>query len=624
MSSISKPMSQKELEDKTIAKLLPYQVPHLLQMHECLKIRNRVVDASDTGTGKTYAAVAVCKMLKLKPFVICPKSVISSWKNVCKYFDIQIFGISNYEMLRNGNYYTDTYESVKCPYMDKDVKRISKEGKKLMKQKIKIMDKMRASESHVERYTLEKKLEDIISKISIEEEKCLTKNDAVKNKLEKVYTYHFYLPPDTLVIVDEAHRCKNKESQSSQIMIALHKNNVKIMLLSATLTDKIDCFKPFGILFGFYSTVDDYRLWMKSKVKELEKTNIKFEKDVKDEEDDEKVIDNKMKLKVIHNNIFPQFGSRMKICELGDMFPKNNITATPYYLDNHEEIDKIYNDINDCIEKLKKKEDDAQCILAVLLRARQRIEMLKIPIMLELVEEGFDNKYSVVIFVNFLETMEYLVKYFRETLKYDKISLVLGGQGIQERDQNIADFQDNTNKIMIAMIQAGNVGISLHDIHGGHPRMSVISPSWSGQDTKQALGRIHRAGSKSPAIQKLVYVADTYEEQVAGLVHEKIRNIGAINDGNFVVKDIKTEQFEEIEKYEKEHAYDKKTDNNKVKEKVEKKVEPKVKKEKNNNGSDSDKNSDDSDDDIIIINKKEKKKNYVKVNKADKKKIFDK
>ena len=82
-------------------KLLPYQVPHLLQLYECLTIKKRVVDASDTGTGKTYTAIGVAKMLKCRPFIICPKSVISNWIQVCKYFDCEILGIANYEMLKN-------------------------------------------------------------------------------------------------------------------------------------------------------------------------------------------------------------------------------------------------------------------------------------------------------------------------------------------------------------------------------------------------------------------------------------------------------------------------------------------------------------------------------------------
>ena len=53
------------------------------------------------------------------------------------------------------------------------------------------------------------------------------------------------------------------------------------------------------------------------------------------------------------------------------------------------------------------------------------------------------------------------------------------------------------------MTQAGGTGLSLHDVNGEHPRVSLISPSFSAIDLKQALGRIHRAGAKSPAVQKL-------------------------------------------------------------------------------------------------------------------------
>ena len=48
-----------------ITKLLQYQVAHTLQLIECLKLKNRVLDASDTGTGKTYTSIAVASILKL-------------------------------------------------------------------------------------------------------------------------------------------------------------------------------------------------------------------------------------------------------------------------------------------------------------------------------------------------------------------------------------------------------------------------------------------------------------------------------------------------------------------------------------------------------------------------------
>jgi hypothetical protein len=101
--------------------------------------------------------------------------------------------------------------------------------------------------------------------------------------------------------------------------------------------------------------------------------------------------------------------------------------------------------------------------------------------------------------------------------------------------------------MIVAIIQAGGVGVSLHDIHGGHPRMSIISPTWSGQDMVQALGRIHRAGSKTPAMQRIVYCAKTYEEQICSTIQEKIRNINAINDGDLVLKSMVAEDLKIIE-----------------------------------------------------------------------------
>ena len=66
-------------------KLLNYQVEHVERLAYSLTSYNRVLDASDTGTGKTYTSVAVCKIFGWKPFIICPKSVITSWLKVLKF-----------------------------------------------------------------------------------------------------------------------------------------------------------------------------------------------------------------------------------------------------------------------------------------------------------------------------------------------------------------------------------------------------------------------------------------------------------------------------------------------------------------------------------------------------------
>lgn len=463
-------MSIKSIESIE-SKLLNYQIPHFYQLYETIQHNNCILDASDTGTGKTYVALALAKKIGYEPFVICPKSVIMSWLNVGKFMGVNFFGISNYESIKSCKYY----------FVDK-------------------------------KYNIEK-----IDCMYMQVEICQEK---------KTKNFVFQLPKNTLVIFDEAHRCKNHKSITSRLLTSIQKSRCKILLLSATISDKINCFRPFGVVFEFYPELKDYGRWVKREIMKL---------DHKDREDDDDIN----KIRVIHNKIFPDKGSRMKISELGDMFPKNNIISQSYLCDNSDEIEEQYELIQEAFEELKQKESRSEA-LAKLIAARMKIEILKIPIMLDLIAEGYDNNYSLAIFVNYKNTMDYLCEY----LKTDCV--VRGGQTMEERQANINAFQENKSRYIIMMIQAGGVGLSLHDTKGGHPRMSIISPTWSGQDMKQVFGRIHRAGSQSPCIQKIVYCAGTYEEEICEMISDKLMNISGINDNDLIGTKMDLKEYEEI------------------------------------------------------------------------------
>ena len=463
-------------------RLISYQLPHMLQLKESMSINDCILDASDTGTGKTYTALALCKSTKKKPFVICPKSVIPSWLSVAKHFDMDIFGIANYELLKGCKYYTPDLEKVKCPYMDK------------------IRTPSKPSE-----------------------------NENKSQKTTKKY-FKFYLPSDVMVIFDEAHRCKNYKSITSKLLLSIKETGCKILLLSATITDKIICFKPFGVVFGFYDDVKQYNVWLRRQIK---MNTIKYKNNKKD------IAGGDITLDIIHHNIFPNKGSRMKISELGDLFPKNRIVSQSYLCKDYDKVQENYDIINEALEDLKDQYLRTEA-LGKIIKARQKIEMYKVPIFIDLAEEALDSKYSVVFFVNYVETMNLLAHH----LKTD--CLIHGGQNMDERQSCIDDFQANRRNVLIAIMQAGGVGISLHDIHGGHPRMSLISPTWTGQDIKQALGRIHRAGSKSPALQKIVYCAGTYEDTLCKIIAAKINTISAINDGDLLGPQFDKEEYVEI------------------------------------------------------------------------------
>jgi hypothetical protein len=81
------------------AVLRDYQVPHarrglqILLKHKCL------LDASDTGTGKTYIACALARVRKSVPLVLAPKATLPAWERVAAQIGVEIVAI-NPEMAR--------------------------------------------------------------------------------------------------------------------------------------------------------------------------------------------------------------------------------------------------------------------------------------------------------------------------------------------------------------------------------------------------------------------------------------------------------------------------------------------------------------------------------------------
>lgn len=82
-------------------------------------------------------------------------------------------------------------------------------------------------------------------------------------------------------------------------------------------------------------------------------------------------------------------------------------------------------------------------------------------------------------------------------------------------------FQTNQTNVILCNIAAGGVGVSLHDTMGGHPRMSLISPTFNVKDYIQTLGRVHRAGAKSPVIQRVLVASKTIEEKIIDIMEKK-------------------------------------------------------------------------------------------------------
>ena len=333
---------------------------------------------------------------------------------------------------------------------------------------------------------------------------------ATKGKGSSInYTWNLANKNRNIIIFDEAHRCKNKKSQNGQLLLS-SKNVCKILLLSATLSDSIENFALFGYMLGFYSSIQRGRNWTASVIRE----------------DKNRLIEEGTS--TLNKYIFPDKGSRMNIEDLGDKFPKNNIFSDCYTISSKSkrEINNLYENIRE----LYKGRDGLE--LVTINKLRQKIEFLKSPILYDQAEKYLDNGKSVAIFVNFTDTLNDLSEQFKKAgIEH---CMIHGKQDTAEREREITKFQTNMVKVILCMMQSGSTGISLHDTSGHHSRVSLISPSFSSTDLIQTLGRIFRIGIVQPVIQKLVYCADTYEQELCKRVKGKLKFINYLSDEDLI------------------------------------------------------------------------------------------
>jgi SNF2 family DNA or RNA helicase len=205
-------------------------------------------------------------------------------------------------------------------------------------------------------------------------------------------------------------------------------------------------------------------------------------------------------------------------------FPENTVLAEAFDLPETEAAEEA----EEAFEELENSEEGAsdENPLTVSLRARQASELAKMPIFADLTAESLEEGNHVVCFLNFTESLEAL----GDQLRKKKIEYAVIAGNDKDRDGVIKNFQENKTPVLLVMIQAGGVGISLHDLHGT-PRTSLISPPYSTVELKQALGRIHRAGAKSKAVQRIIFAAGTIEESVCRKLKSKLRNLDALLDG---------------------------------------------------------------------------------------------
>lgn len=340
----------------------------------------------------------------------------------------------------------------------------------------------------------------------------------VKRRDTRRNEFVWKIPKSTLIVWDESQKLKNSKTKNSETCLAALKQGYKMLFCSATNATNPLELKTVGMALGLFENNKDYYTWLYAHGVTKGRFGLEFNgsKDV---------------LKKLHKDIFVNRGMRLTRDTIPN-FPETQIDAECFSMeeDSTNKINQIYHEMHKELallnKKIKKESKDSTNRLTAIIRARQKVELLKIPIFIELIEEALESEMSVVVFLNFEDSINALAQRFETTC------IVKGDNTDEERQKNVDDFQLDNERLIIVNIQSGGAGLNLHDTHGKYPRLALISPCYSAVLMRQATGRVWRDSGKTKSIQKIVFVGDTIEEEVCEKVKLKLENLDTLNDGD--------------------------------------------------------------------------------------------
>lgn len=456
------------MNENIASKLLGPQKTHAKTLLDSIYFNGFAADFSDTGTGKTYSACAVAKQLNVPVVVVCPKVVVPTWKKILAMFGVTGPLVINYEKLCRGNTKWLTYSKT-------------------------------------------------------------THNNKKSWDSEGI---HLHFPKNSLVILDEVHKCKGTNSLNSDFLVACKNFGYKILMMSATAATNPLEMKAFGFTANLHTGYNFTKFCQMSGAEFNRFGGMVIDMSSSKAQNG---------MRAIHQHLFrlQNCASRMTVSQFDGIFPDNHVLAETFDMgSNTEKINVVYEHMQAELDALDKRSENYSAhIFAIIIEARRKAELLKVPSLVESVVDLYNEGISPVVFLNFTDSIEALENRLVKSLS-DKtnsiIGKIVGGQSDKKRQQDIDDFNSDLKRIMLVNLAAGGAGVNLHDLNGKHPRHSILIPSFSAINMLQALGRIARQGGKTKCVQKIVFSSGTIEERACEKVQARLDNLSGLNDDDLM------------------------------------------------------------------------------------------
>jgi len=469
------------------------------------------------GTGKTAHAIAVLRALNDAALVVCPRVSVAGWQRMGTHLNTE-FDALHYEALRLG----------KTPFGWWD-------------------NPMPAERKRIHRCTRCQRIvhpEDPTDLCPYPQPH--SPHELVSKPVPHAYgKFNWHSAIQTLVF-DEAHRCSALKSLQADMLIAARRQRIKTLVLSATVAESPLHFRALGYLLGLHNLVDArdgagprgfYQWAFRHGCQKLPMLGLHFTAGAARKREI---------LQALHAELFPERGTRVRIDSLGDAFPEIQITAELYNCEAAGRIASLYGRMQCAVDRINARRAGDVAALTELIRDQQEIEMLMLPVFVELAEDAKAEGRHVALFFNYRETVEECCKMLGTTCRVDGSQT--GDAGARRRMACVDAFQRDEEPYIVCTNAAGSESINLHDVRGEFPRLGLGSLGYSAKQTRQVVGRLRRALGKSKALFRFVLAAGTVQERVHKAVAGKLDRIDLLNDGDLcaAIPNLKLEKFPEV------------------------------------------------------------------------------
>lgn len=474
--------------------LKPHQVSPANELLRILRAES-ALDFSDTGTGKTYVACWCIKRLARPTLAVVPKIAQTSWHRAAAHFEDTI-SVVGYEALRTGRTPYGSWENNPPPGFRNET-----------------WLKCEVCQCAV---------------VPDNPGRCPHNSrgiHCVETKKKKWnYGRFTFSAGIKQVVFDEVHRANAIKSLNAEMLMAARRQGIPTLMLSATAAASPLNMRAIGYAINLHSGVNFYQ-WTRrygcGKIDGMAGWHWKVGADKR-----------QACMEKLHREIFPEHGIRIRKEEIPG-FPERTVEARLFDLDEHNKISKLYEQMRDATSALERRAElDKSPDLALTIRLRflERIELLKVPIAVELAQDYLAKGKSVGIFVNFTSVINELSR----LLKCQHIIDGASGRKLK-RDQVIDEFQSNTARLVLLNSEAGGIAVSLQDLTGQCPRVGIVFAPQSARTFVQLCGRFQRAEGKSLSEYVVVLAAETPEEKIYEKLQLKLNNLEALNDGDMVI-----------------------------------------------------------------------------------------